>query len=181
MIFFISDTHFCHSNIIKYCNRPYSDVDEMNKDFIERWNSVVGKDDIVYHLGDFALCDKAGIKLLAKQLNGTKYLVRGNHDHWSKTFYEECGFNVLINPPVVLDGITINGNQVCVSHTPIRDSQMPKGCINLHGHIHEKKLENCQDKYPPMYYDVKRHFNISCDVLGFKPLSLTDLEKEFSY
>ena len=52
-IFFTSDTHFNHENIIKYCSRPYVDKNEMNEDLIKRWNSVVKENDIVFHLGDF--------------------------------------------------------------------------------------------------------------------------------
>ena len=53
-VYFTSDTHFQHGNIIKFCNRPYSNVEEMNNAIIENWNSVVGPNDIVFHLGDFA-------------------------------------------------------------------------------------------------------------------------------
>jgi len=54
-VFFTSDTHFNHVNIIKYCSRPFSSVEEMNREMIARWNSVVGPEDTVFHLGDFAM------------------------------------------------------------------------------------------------------------------------------
>jgi calcineurin-like phosphoesterase family protein len=54
-VFFTSDTHFNHANIISYCSRPFSSADEMNREIIARWNAVVGPEDTVYHLGDFAM------------------------------------------------------------------------------------------------------------------------------
>ena len=57
-VYFISDTHFYHQRIIDYCHRPYLDVDEMNNDIIKKWNSVIKKNDIVWHLGDFAFFKK---------------------------------------------------------------------------------------------------------------------------
>ena len=59
-IFFTSDTHFFHNNIIKYTNRPFKNVNEMNEELIKRWNSVVPKDGIVFHLGDVSLTAKEG-------------------------------------------------------------------------------------------------------------------------
>lgn len=63
-VFFTSDTHFGHSNIIKYCNRPFKDKDEMNETLISNWNKVVPEDGIVIHCGDFAFAggDKANIR-----------------------------------------------------------------------------------------------------------------------
>lgn len=67
---FIGDTHFNHTNIIQYCDRPFTNVEEMNDYIIQQWNSVVGKNDTVYHLGDFALQSrKETIKNLVSRLN----------------------------------------------------------------------------------------------------------------
>lgn len=54
-VFFTSDTHFYHGNIIRFCNRPFKDVEVMNETIISNWNNTVGQDDIVFHLGDFCL------------------------------------------------------------------------------------------------------------------------------
>ena len=79
--FFTSDTHFNHANVIQYCGRPFASVDEMNREMIARWNSTVGPDDTVYHLGDFALGKFAKAAPILHRLNGArKILVLGNHD-----------------------------------------------------------------------------------------------------
>ena len=73
-LFFTSDTHFWHSNIIKYCNRPFMDIEEMNEEIIKRWNDKIEKDDLVFHLGDFAFCGPSQYKTLLERLNGKKNL-----------------------------------------------------------------------------------------------------------
>lgn len=84
-MFFISDTHFKHGNIIKYCNRPFSSVEEMDEAMIENWNEVVRPNDTVYHLGDFMFARgyKASEQIAdyASRLNGKIHLILGNHDH----------------------------------------------------------------------------------------------------
>ena len=79
-IFFTSDTHFWHNNVIKFCNRPFSSIEEMNDTIIENWNRVVDKNDIVIHLGDFCFCGSDKFKELVEKLNGRIYLILGNHD-----------------------------------------------------------------------------------------------------
>ena len=79
-IFFTSDTHFGHSNIIWMCKRPYSDVEEMNQKLIENWNNVVKPDDLVFHLGDFTFGGQPLWRSIREQLNGNIILIKGNHD-----------------------------------------------------------------------------------------------------
>lgn len=82
--FFTADTHFWHMNrhggIIKYCNRPYSSIEEMNEDLVAKWNAKVPPNGLVYHLGDFAFAKKDQIVELTKRLHGSIILVEGNHD-----------------------------------------------------------------------------------------------------
>jgi calcineurin-like phosphoesterase family protein len=77
--FFTSDTHFGHENIIKYCKRPFANAKEMDKVLVQNWNKVVGPDDLVYHLGDFAVGGGPAGPYL-DQLNGKIILIHGNHD-----------------------------------------------------------------------------------------------------
>ena len=79
--FIISDIHFHHENIIKYSNRPFKSVEGMDKEMIRRRNNKVGKEDIVLHLGDFSLGSEKEVKELKDSLNGTIFLLKGNHDH----------------------------------------------------------------------------------------------------
>ena len=169
MVFILSDTHFNHSNIIKYCNRPFKSVDEMNDVIINNWNKVVGKDDIVFHLGDFFLGSKYDLKDIVSRLNGKIYLVRGNHDRLSIKSYEDFGI-VVLKGVVILDEF-----RVVLSHKPLVDSIIKDDYINIHGHIHDKRLE---DIYDNDLYDCHRHINVSLDVLDFKPVLLENLLKE---
>lgn len=79
-VFFTSDTHFNHANIIRFCNRPFKDVSHMNEAIISNWNRVVGPEDIVFHLGDFCLGGSAEWINVLNRLNGKIYLISGNHD-----------------------------------------------------------------------------------------------------
>ena len=79
-IFFTSDTHFTHNNIIKFCNRPFKDVEEMNQTLVDNWNKVVGPTDIIYHLGDFCFAGSAEWHSIIGQLNGRIHLILGNHE-----------------------------------------------------------------------------------------------------
>lgn len=170
MIYFISDTHFYHKNIIKYCNRPFNSVEEMNENLIKNWNEVILQDDTVYHLGDFALGNKELSLNIVSKLNGQKFLVLGNHDKWSIDDYENHGFKVLKNAPIKLVEY-----KLVLSHYPTPDIQIPKGYINLHGHIHDKSLYNDFDKFEPCNYSLDKHINLSCDVTDFKPVSLKQI------
>jgi calcineurin-like phosphoesterase family protein len=82
-MFFTSDTHFGHTNIIKHYNRPFSSIEEMNEEIVERWNSVVTKKDIVFHLGDIELFNYSHVSIMdyIEKLQFYEIvLIRGNHD-----------------------------------------------------------------------------------------------------
>lgn len=98
MQFFTSDTHFGHKNIIKFSERPFASLEEMDAEMIRRWNEKVGETDEVYHLGDFGLCSPSYLANILSQLNGKIYLITGNHEtaalackdrfEWIKDYYE---------------------------------------------------------------------------------------------
>lgn len=79
--YFTSDTHYFHGNIIKFCNRPYKSVEEMNEALIANYNSRVKPEDTCYHLGDVAFASPNKIAEVWNRLNGNKILILGNHDY----------------------------------------------------------------------------------------------------
>lgn len=139
-IFVIADTHFGHENIIKYCNRPFQSAEEMNKALIKNWNSVVGKEDKVYMLGDFCLSgNKKVIESYVRQLNGQKSLIIGNHDRLSVKKYYECGFEFVSKYPIIIK------NFVILSHAPmfINDNCF---YFNIYGHVHDSSAYETRTK-----------------------------------
>lgn len=152
---FISDTHFNHENIIKYCNRPFKNSKQMDEYIIKQWNSVVNEEDIVYHLGDFALgLSFDEYKDLFDKLNGQIILIRGNHDRKGKEFLKRIGFIE------VYKKLTI-GNYI-LSHRPLNKKQIPADFINIHGHIHNNDYKEGFDK--------NKYINISVEKINYKPI-----------
>ena len=129
---FTSDTHFGHSKIIEYCNRPFSNADEMDETMIERWNSVVKPNDTVWHLGDFAFHkSQEEITALLQRLNGTKNLIAGNHDD-AKTRYAAW------NDVRALVELSLgNKTKVTLCHYALRVwNKSHHGALHFYGHSH---------------------------------------------
>ena len=104
-VFFTSDCHFDHANIIKYCSRPFETAEEMNRQLILNWNKVVSWDDTVFILGDFCFGQRTRWEKILPQLNGYKYLVLGNHDKLK--YIPENGFEAVERQMM----ITITGDE----------------------------------------------------------------------
>lgn len=130
-IFFTSDQHFGHANIIRLANRPFATVEEMDAYMIQKWNSVVGPEDVVFVLGDFAFRSVHSTTHYLKQLNGYKILITGNHDaigpellEWDAVYhsYKE---------------IELRNKHFVLSHYPIASwNGMFKNSVLLYGHVH---------------------------------------------
>jgi calcineurin-like phosphoesterase family protein len=134
-IFFTSDLHFWHANIINYCQRPFDSVAEMNDALIENWNARVQHDDIVYVLGDMFFCDVSAARGIMHRLHGTKRLVLGNHD---KLIRAEPSLQKLFDKILPdLHAETIQGHAVVMCHYPLLTwHKSGKGAFMLHGHTH---------------------------------------------
>lgn len=136
MIFFTADTHFDHSRIIKYCDRPFKSVDEMNGEMIKRWNDKVSNKDVVYHLGDFCFSrGNTGISNIKKfryQLNGKIHLIIGNHDDEDNCVDSNCFDSVKY-----LSQIKIDGQKIILCHYSMRVwNASHYGSWQLYGHSH---------------------------------------------
>lgn len=131
-IWLISDTHFGHNNIIKYCNRPFASTDEMDWYIVEKWNEVVKPQDHVYHLGDVYMGQTRNyMDNLLSKLNGKKRLILGNHDNGKDQLLLKHFEKVML---------WRNFEKVILTHVPLREDSIPGGSrINVHGHIHDKK------------------------------------------
>jgi len=114
-IYFISDPHFGHQNVIRYCQRPFSGIAEMERVLIENYNTIVSPNDTVYFMGDIFFCGVTRAKETIKKLNGYKILIRGNHDR-SIEKMKEIGFDEVYDK-LELD---IEGVHVKMCHFPYR-------------------------------------------------------------
>lgn len=130
--FVIADTHFGHSNIIEYENRPFNDVFEMNDQLTKLWNDTVGNGDLVYVLGDFTLARSLDlIRSLVNSLNGRKILIMGNHDTRKPKDYIECGFETATRKPMMVEP------GVILMHEPFEDAGLiAMNYIYFFGHVH---------------------------------------------
>lgn len=140
-IYVTSDLHFYHKNIIKICpdtRAKYGDVETMNKEMINEWNSIVNQEDIVYILGDVVFANEEKSSKLIKTLNGKKVLIKGNHD------YKNCRKEVFLSCfESVHDYLEIKheGHKIVMFHYPIHNewNGAHHGSIHFHGHLHQGK------------------------------------------
>lgn len=180
-IWFTSDTHYHHRNIIKYSNRPFlvegdthenisrASVAYMNEQLIERHNSLVQPDDDVYHLGDFSFArDPEQAHSVLKRLNGRKHLILGNHDEenpWVAEF-PEWEWVKQLHEFTVREG-RHTGTRIILCHYAMRvwHHSYRENCIMLYGHSHgglpgtRKSLDvgvDCWNWYPVNLDDIKR-------------------------
>ena len=158
-VFFTSDTHFGHGGALGLYKRPFTSVAAMNEGLIERWNEAVGPNDVVWHLGDFAIGQPRAVmaELLAR-LHGHKQLVTGNNDT-AATMEIEAWDSVAPYAEITEDGMSL-----VLCHYPFRSWRgIYKGWINLHGH--------CHGRLKPM----PRQFDVGVDVWGFHPVTLSTI------
>ena len=170
MIYFTADTHFCHGNIIGSCNRPYKDVQEMNRDIVNRWNSYVTDHDEIFILGDFLYkgTGREANKILG-QLKGKKYLIRGNHEKYlDDPVFKQGAFEWVKDYHV----LNYEGIEIVLFHYPILQwHKSHRGSIHLYGHVHNNG-ERDTEFGEKLRLLGPRAFNVGVDVNDFYPVSI---------
>lgn len=177
--FFTSDLHLGHKNVIDFCKRPFKDVVEMDKRLIDGWNAVVRPQDEIYVLGDVCF-HKASIGVpMMQELQGQKYLVRGNHDKYSFSQYHDAGFQVVceevklrvLGQYLKLShfpyGPTLEGQKGMDPHDLRYMDRRPadQGNFLLCGHVHDK------------WKTQGRMINVGVDVWDYRPVSGEEIVK----
>lgn len=139
-IFFTSDQHYFHKNIISYTNRPFVSVEEMNEVLIENHNKIVKPKDTIYMVGDFCFTDKENTIKLINRLNGNKYLVHGNHDkNIIKNKSSFTGKNLFCEIDLYKEINIVGYPTICLFHYAMRTwNKAYHGSWHLFGHSHGK-------------------------------------------
>ena len=157
-MFFTADTHFNDPRVLRIDRRPFADLADHDAALIDRWNAVVGPDDIVWHLGDFARGDAAAKAALLSRLNGRKQLVTGNND--DADTIAAPGWETV----QAYRELTIDDRRIVLCHYAFRTwNGMGKGAIDLHGHSHGRLKK------------MTRQFDVGVDAWDFRPVTLDEM------
>ena len=182
-VWFTSDLHFGHRNVIRFCNRPFANEKEMGEKLIENWNSVVGDNDIVFVLGDtFWFNDSRGIKKVLSQLKGkTIYMIPGNHDDFDH-YHRVDDSRIVLCPDIVVLWLQEYGSskkkEICMQHCPMSTwPHRENGAWHLFGHIHSQP-----GRTEGVDQDLDLHWNqhdVGCDYWGYRPVDFETLQRLF--
>lgn len=163
MNYYIADMHLGHANILRLSNRPFKNVEEMDKKLIENWNNVVKETDDVYIVGDLIYKSQKGYEDYLSKLNGRKHLIVGNHD--IKMLKNQDIINkyfVSVN-----DILTVNDGKytIILCHYPLAEwNGFFRNTYHFFGHIHNNKNETFY-----IMEKIKKAYNVGADIIGFTP------------
>ena len=168
MIYFISDPHFGHENIIRHCSRPFQSCSEMDETMIQNWNSRVTPQDTVYILGDLMFFHKDPQRIL-QRLQGKKYLITGNHDKtWMKTLEKQHpgALETFFEGIASMMKIRLDDHQLVLCHYPMLTwEDRAHGSWHIFGHVHNT----------PDFRREPNSFNACVELNNYRPVSLEEL------
>ncbi len=166
--YFTSDYHFGHTNILKYDNRPYTDITTHDNDIIAKHNSIVTDEDEVYFLGDFTFSkDKKYIESLLVRLNGKKFFIKGNHDRSDMIkLYQKYGTYL-----GELAEIFVGEQKIVLCHYAMKVwNQSHKGTYHLYGHSHGTLPDDPNSL----------SFDVGINVWNYQPLEFEEIKRLMS-
>jgi calcineurin-like phosphoesterase family protein len=169
--FLISDTHFGYANILTFKDaegnllRPFSSVEEMDETMVHNWNKVVTPSDKVYHLGDVAM-HKKYLPILAR-LNGTKVLIKGNHDQDKASVYLQYFKDIRASHQL---------DKYILTHIPIHPNSLSRWKANIHGHLHSNVVTLPESSRCAGVFADPRYYCVSVERIGYTPIAFEDLK-----
>lgn len=174
MVYFTSDLHFYHDNVIKFANRPYHSAEQMNQSLIKNWNDTINADDEIYILGDLTMKGPDLAMKILSQLKGIKHLIKGNHDHFvDKKSFEPWLFASIQD----YKSITYMNQKFVLFHYPVLEwDGYFRGSIMLHGHQHNHADYN----YRNLENGIRR-YDVGVDANFMKPVSAEQIIEFFKY
>ncbi len=182
-VFFTSDSHFGHRNIINYCKRPFSSVEEMNETLISNWNNTVNDDSVIFHLGDICSGGSSTWNTILSRLRGHIHLILGNH----------CTKNYRNSYSQYFDSvqeqltITIDKKTIILTHFPLLCYHGTWGteqnCWNLHGHTHicKNKSANTGKDFERMKLAFPTQYDVGVDLNNYIPISFDEVKSRIAY
>lgn len=169
MIYYTADQHFGHSNIIRFCDRPFVTVAKMDEVLIKNWNNIVSDHDIVYILGDLVFRSDKHASYYLDRLKGVKHLILGNHDHkWIKN----CNLKKYFASVSYYLDIKDDEKRLALSHYPMLSwGGEARGALHIYAHIHNKKDGLVYDTLKQM----DNAFNAGVEINDYRPVTLDEL------
>lgn len=172
-VWFTSDTHFGHENIIRFCNRPFINAAEMNAELIRRWRETVPDDGIIFHLGDFAHGSSRLWNDILNALPGHKYLILGNHD--MKAIRQ--GFMSHFELVTQQMTIRVGGQAIVLNHNPfLCYGGSYRDVWQLFGHVHSGPASHTGLDHPRLKMLFPRQYDVGVDNNDYRPISFADVK-----
>ncbi len=173
-IFYVGDTHFGHSAVIRFNNRPFSTVEEMDNTLLSNWQSIVGADDEVYIVGDLIFRAKKPPEYYLERLTGRKHLILGNHDRWAKRVDLDKCFESVSQIKEIHDA----DRHIVLCHFPM--VEWPRSHYNsilVFGHIHNRTTGEGFN----YYLSRKNMLNAGVDINCYCPVNYYQLVANNEY